>query len=113
MIRFSTGVDLITAAVRAAVGDPVQEIKQRADNDHWAELILHADKDGIFEKLEIMPGFEKYVVETDLWVKPGDKVSSFKGANETIGTLILRFETRENMETFLFRPWEYLTIQVL
>ena len=113
MIRFSTGVDLITAAVRAAVGDPVQEIKQRVGDGHWAELILHADKDGIFEKLEIMPGFEKYVVETDLWVKPGDKVSSFKGANETIGTLILRFETRENMETFLFRPWEYLTIQVL
>ena len=98
MIRFSTGVDLITAAVRAAVGDPVQEIKQRVDNDHWAELILHADKDGIFEKLEIMPGFEKYVVETDLWVKPGDKVASFKGANDTIGTLVLKFSTREELE---------------
>ena len=49
MLRYATGVDLITNAVRAAVGLDVEGIEQRPYNGHWAEVILHSDKTGIFD----------------------------------------------------------------
>lgn len=98
MLRFATGVDLITNAVRAAVGDEVIALEQKPYSGHWAEVILHADKDGHFFSLDIDSEFwEKHVRQTDLWVKKADKVSAFRGANDAIGTLVLQFDTEEEM----------------
>ena len=94
MLRFATGVDLITNAVRAAVGDEVRGVEQKP----WAEVILHADREGHFIRLDIDEEFSiSHVVQTDLWVKEGDKVSSFKGANDAIGTLVLRFDSEKEL----------------
>lgn len=98
MLRFATGVDLITNAVRAAVGDEVVAVEQKPYNGHWAEVILHADKDGHFFSLDMDSMFkEKHVKQIDLWVKKGDKVSAFRGANDAIGTLVLQFDTEEEL----------------
>ena len=98
MLRFATGVDLITNAVRAAVGDEGRGVEQKPYNGYWAEVILHADREGHFIRLDIDEEFSiSHVVQTDLWVKEGDKVSSFKGANDAIGTLVLRFDSEKEL----------------
>ena len=113
MLRHATGVDLITAAVRAAVGDEVAGVEQKPYRGHWAEVVLHADRDGRFAGLDIDGKFRaEHVVEEDLWVRAGDAVSSFKGANDAIGTLMLRFETGKELEEVLDRQKEWLKIVV-
>ena len=99
MLRYATGVDMITAITRAMVGDPILEpIEQKPYNGHWAEIILHADKDGVFDHLEISKDLPAEVVEEDLWVEKGDEVESFEGANNAIGTLVLKFQTAKELE---------------
>lgn len=99
MLRYATGVDLIGNAVRAAVGEMVDGVEQRPYEGYWAEVILHADKDGVFEGVEMEAEFrEKYVKEVDLWVENGDRVSAFKGANDAIGTLVVRFDNNEQLD---------------
>ena len=96
MLRYATGVDMITAMTRYIVGDSVPEIEQKPYNGHWAEVILHADKEGIFDHLEISEDLHAEVIEEDLWVEKGDHVNSFEGANDAIGTFVLKFD--EEME---------------
>ena len=81
MVRYATGVDLITAITRAMVGDEPEKIVQKSYDGHWAEVILHADKDGIFQGLEIEPSLNAEVIEEDLWVKPGDSVRGQSGGS--------------------------------
>lgn len=97
MIRFATGVDMISASVKAALGENVTDITQKPYNGHWAEIILHAEKDGVFEQLRIENTFNQYVIEKDLWVKKGDKVHAFNGANDAIGTLVLQFNSEDQL----------------
>lgn len=98
MVRFATGVDLITASVRAAVGDEVTGVEQRPYDGHWAEVVIHAAKDGRFVSLDIDEEFRRaYVRQTDLWVERGDKVSAFRGANDSLGTLVLNFSSEAEM----------------
>lgn len=111
MLRYATGVDLITASVRAAVGDEVGDIEQRPYNGHWAEIILHADNNGVFDSLSISDSMRPYVVEEDVWVNPGDMVHSFEGANDAIGTLVMRFETQKQLEEALTTQREWLKIK--
>lgn len=113
MLRFATGVDLITNAVRAAVGDEVAGIEQKDYDDHWAEVVLHTEKSGRFDSLDIVPEFaEKHVRQTDLWVKPGDEIRAFMGANDSIGTLVLCFDTEEELVSALKDVDNWMTIKV-
>lgn len=94
----ATGVDLISSAIQMAVGDRISFPTDYSYDGVWAELILHADKEGYFSHLQVPEEFQQYIVETDLWIKKGDKVFAFTGANETIGTLVFRFNSREELE---------------
>lgn len=98
MLRYATGVDLITNAVRAAVGMPVEGVEQKPYDGCWAEVILHSDTAGVFDKLWVSDEIRENVVEEDLWIKQGDKVGGFSAANEAIGTLVLKFATEERLQ---------------
>lgn len=112
MLRYATGVDMITAITRAIVGDKPEYIEQKPYNGHWAEVILHADKDGLFDSLEIAEDYKQFVIEEDLWVNKGDRVNSFVGANDAIGTLVLKFDTAEQLEKALATQDSWLKVVV-
>lgn len=112
MVRYSTGMDMITAAVRAAVGDPIGEVVQQPLNGHWAEVILHSQQDGTFQELSLSKEIKPFVYEEDLWVKPGDQVSSFIGANDAIGTFVLKADSAEKIESFVGNIACFLAVNV-
>ena len=98
MLRYATNVDMITAITRYVVGDSVPDIEQRPYKGHWAEVILHAGNEGVFDRLEIAKDLPAEMVEEDLWVTRGERVNIFMGANDAIGTLVLRFDDKIEME---------------
>jgi biotin carboxylase len=112
MLRYATGVDLITAITRAMVGDEPGLVEQKQYEGHWAEIILHADKGGVFQGIEINSSLDAEVVETDLWVNPGDTIRGFEGANDAIGTLVLKFDDSEALESTILRINKYIKIHV-
>jgi len=112
MLRYATGVDMITAMTRYIVGDSVPAIEQKPYNGHWAEIILHADRSGVFDHLEISKDLPAEVIEEDLWVNKGDKVKSFEGANDAIGTLVLRFKEKEQLEKAITDVRSWLRVEI-
>lgn len=111
-IRFATGIDLIENTVRAAVGFPLLEMGKPEYTDIWAEVILHSNASGFFRDLIISEEIKPFIREVDLWVKPGEPVQSFQGANTTIGTVILCFNCGKTMEHYIDSPAEYLTVRI-
>lgn len=112
MVRYATGVDMVTNAVRAAVGDEIVEIEQKPYNGFWAEIILHSDKKGVFDSLEISKEIEDNIIEKDLWITKGTAVGGFSGANEAIGTLVLKFENQEELEHHLSNINKFVKVVV-
>lgn len=111
MLRFATGIDLITAAVRAAVGEDVIDLEQKGYDGHWAEVVLHTEQSGHFKSLDIAPGFaENHVKQIDLWVRQGDEVRAFMGANDAIGTVVLRFETDRELQDCICRMGKLINV---
>ena len=112
MLRYATGVDLITNSVRAAIGEPCVGVEQKPYDGAWAEVILHSDKPGRFEELWISDEIAANVIERDLWIEAGCKVGGFSAANEAIGTLVLRFDTQEQIEEVLLNQHKYIEVRV-
>ena len=104
------GVDLIENAVKAAIGIEPLDVHQASYRGHWAEVVIHAEASGKFDHLLIEPSIRKNIIETDLWVKPGDEVMAFNGANNAIGIIILHFKDEENMKFVLNHQNSFINV---
>lgn len=112
VLRYATGVDLVTNAVRVAVGMPALGVEQKSYDGFWAEIILHGLDDGIFDYLWIADEISLNVIETDLWVKKGDIIKKFSGANDAIGTLLLRFDDNNYLNLVMDNISKYVKVVI-
>lgn len=110
MIRYMTNIDLIDEVVRAAIGEPLIDLKQEEIKENFAEIILHSEKEGTFKELWTSEKISDNIVEKDLWVKEGTKIGGFAGANEAIGTLVLRFKNQEELKRVIESQEEYVKV---
>ena len=113
MLNYAADVNINEAEVRKAVGLPIQEIHEPNYKGHFAIQVLHADRAGIFDKIEIEETFKKkHLLEEEIRVSKGDKVSPFTGANASIGTNFLRFDSREELESALKNTTSWMKISL-
>ena len=101
MLKYATGVDLVEAAVMAALGMPVVKMSSAHFQGNFAEIILHADKDGIFDGVRVVENSQFHIVEKDLWVREGENIHGFTGANQAIGTVVLQSEDKKTLAKLL------------
>ena len=112
-LKLATGQDLIENNVRGALGMPLTPMSDPVYNGAWAEFILHSNKAGKFVSLNLDSSFAaKHIVQNDLWVNQGDQIKEFTGANQTIGTLVLRFDSHEQAEDWLAYPEKWHRVVV-
>lgn len=109
----ATGQSLIKNEIKKAVGMPLDNITMPRYDGVWCNYILHSSKEGTLVSVEINPEFKKnYVRDVGLIVKSGDKILPFTGANVSLGTLFLRFDSREELDEKLGNVSDWLTIRL-
>lgn len=109
----ATGQSLIRNEIRKALGMPMDDITIPKYDGVWCNYILHSYEEGTLVSVEIDPAFrDKYVRDIGLIVKPGDHITPFKGANNSLGTLFLRFETREELNRAIESPDSWVHIKL-
>lgn len=98
IIRYATGVDLIECSVKAAMGEDVILPENIAGNGYWAYFAVHSYKAGTLKCVKIEENILKNnIVENHILKKSGDKISPFTGANTTLGILLMKFDSMEQM----------------
>lgn len=112
VLKYACGQDLITAAIKGALGMKVQELTDPLYNGWWGECILHSNSEGKFKKIDVEESLKNCIVELDLWVKENEQVYSFTGANEAIGTIIIRCETEKELHAYIEHIDEYVKVCV-
>lgn len=112
VLYYATGIDLISYAIKAALGEELKELSQPSYKGNWAEVIIYSNENGKFKELRINPEINDFIVEVDLWVKKGDKINAFTGANEAIGTIILKFDDAEKLDSVLSKYAQYFNVVI-
>lgn len=109
----ATGQSLIANEIKKALGMPMDNITAPQYDGVWCNYILHSSEEGALVSIEIDPEFKsKYVRDVGLIVKPGDHITPFKGANNSLGTLFLRFKTREELDAAICNPDSWVHIKL-
>lgn len=112
VIHYATGVDLISYTIKAALGEEIKGLSQPSYKGNWAEVIVYSNENGKFKELQIDPELDDFIVEVDLWVKKGDKINAFTGANEAIGTIVLKFDNAEKLDNVLSKYAQHFKVNI-
>lgn len=111
ILNYATDIDIIKAEMLKSVGVECGVVHEPKYNGNYAIYNLHSNRHGHFKKLSIDSSFEKqYLIEKEIRVKVGDTVEPFAGANTSFGTLFLRTDTRQEMDTLLKNIDKYIKI---
>ena len=113
MLNYAADVNINEAETRKALGMSIENMHEPNYKGHFAILVLHSDKTGVFESVTINTDFKKtHVIEEEIRLNKGDKVISFSGANAALGTLFLKFNSREELASALENQKDWITINV-
>lgn len=97
VIRYATGVDLVKCSVQAAMGEEIILPENTRAEGCWSYFAVHSLEEGILDRLEISEAAKDKIVENHLIKKPGDAVSTFTGANTTLGCFVMKFSDMDEM----------------
>jgi hypothetical protein len=96
----------------AAVGEPCDSLCQLEAKDFWSYYVIHSQKAGIYDGLQIDPAFRnKHIRELLEQVKPSDKIKAFENAAAALGVAICHFSSRQEMENQMRDIGQYITVK--
>lgn len=112
-IRLATGIDLAEYAVKSALGIDCRDIMEKfTHNSFVATYILHSRFDGIFDELWFHEKLKKYVTQINMFVNQGDEIHSFLSGRDALGTLLMKFDSTEEMNGFMDHMDSFLEVRI-
>lgn len=112
VIEKATGIPFVEYMLKAAMGEDCSELKMVEPEGFWSCYILHTLKEGNFKRIQYTDEIKKNIVEEHIHVKEGEKLIPFTGSNGTVGVLILRYDSMEEMLHKMDNMYDYITVEV-
>lgn len=96
--EYATGVDMVEYTIKAAMGEDCSDLHMVEPKGYWSSYMVHSQEAGVLKEVWIDEDFRKNnIVEYEMMFEAGDEIEAFTGSNGTLGTMILKFETQEEM----------------
>lgn len=111
VIRYATGVDLVECSVKAAMGEAIDVNAFGHSTGYYSYYAVHSYYDGVLDHISIDPTVERNnIVENHIIKQPGDEIKAFTGANTTLGILLMRFESLDQMLYMMDHSEEWISV---
>jgi biotin carboxylase len=108
-IKYATGFDMVKAFLDVLNGNKISFVANaRTPVAYYA---IHSDSPGMLKSIKISDKIKPFIKEFHQYVQSGERVSSFQGANATIGILLMTFDEREKMEYIIDNIQEFIDIK--
>ena len=101
VIHCATGVDLIKYTVDAALGLPCSDLSMQPTNGFWSSYMIHSIENGTYNSLYLSDRIKPKIIQKDIWVATNGEVNFYGGSNDTLGAMILKFDSSDEMENLI------------
>ena len=98
LMKHATGFDLVEANVNAIFQKNEYSEYNKRGTGFYAQIILHADIDGIFKGVQIPNEFKNSVVDQTIYYSIGNRVNKYRNSKDVVGVLIMKIENVKSLE---------------
>lgn len=96
--KYATGIDMVEYTIKAALGESCNDLHMKETQGYWSNYMVHSQTSGRLKEVRINADFRRQnLVEFEMQYRTGDQVNAFSGSNGTLGTMILRFSSEDEM----------------
>lgn len=104
ILSLATGNDIERATLMAALGEGA-ELMDTTCQRFWIGYVVHSNVAGTYQGMWYNTTFKKeHLYRFTPYLTEGEDVNPYSGTNCSIGMLIARFDTREQMEEVALNP---------
>ena len=111
-ISLSCGVDLGEYTVKAALGEDISDLIDKDMTKCISSYVWHSLEDGTFRKLAVSPTFEKRILLSELFVRPGEKIQKYNNGSFALGVALFEFDDVQQMNYTMDHMEEYVSVEV-
>ena len=96
--KYATGVDMIEYTIKSALGDDCSDLSFCDVKGYWSTYMVHSNIGGRLIEIQIDEEYSrKNLVDFATNYNPGDYIPVFDGSNGSLGTMISKFDSYEDM----------------
>lgn len=95
--QYATGVDMVEYTIKAALGEDCSSVCMTEPVGYWSNYMVHSKTSGKLKKVHIADELKNNFVEYQTDFKEGDNVTAFENAGHALGTMVFKYETKEEM----------------
>jgi len=113
LIKYATGVDMIDYTIRAALGEDCSGLEMAKTTGCYSNYMILSEVDGEFKELWFNEEFKKNnLLDVYCTHKEGDKVYAYKNTTHSLGTIIFKTNTTDEMLKIVDNIKDYYKVVV-
>ncbi len=112
LTKYATGIDLVEYSIRFAMGEDIEFRKNINPEGFWAYYALNSQKAGTIKDIKFSTEISSNIIEKNMVKSIGDKALEFKGANCTLGIILLKFKSMDEMLYKIENMTNFITIEI-
>lgn len=98
LIRYATGVDLVKYTILGALGEDCSELKMAPTKGCFSNYMIMSHTQGTFSRICFEESFEKKnLLDVYCTYQKGDKVTPYKNTTDSMGTILFKADSVEEM----------------
>ncbi len=95
--KYATGIDMVEYTIKSAMGHDCSDLVMKDVEGYWSCYMVHSNQTGILNDVWLEEEIKNNIVEFEMFYKNGDKINPFTGSGGTLGTMILKFQSSNEM----------------
>lgn len=112
IIKYATGEDLVEYSIKATMGEPIKKDGFGKPQGYYAYFAVHSLTDGVLDRIEYRSDVKDLILENHVIYNKGDRIKAFTGANTTLGCLLMKFDSMEQMLNMMDHSEEWINVVV-
>lgn len=109
----ATGIDMVPYVIKAAIGEDCSDLEMAPVKGYWSNYMVHAKETGKYAGIEYAKDFKQNnLVDFVSDINEGDVIHKFRGAQDCIGELILKYDSYQQMINIIENMDSFVKIKV-
>lgn len=114
LIKYATGVDLVDATLKAAMGDAVPHLEMTPTTGVFSNYMIYSTVSGRFKELDFDPNFRSAnLLEAHCTAIPGDIVHAYQNTSHSLGTILFKAQSVDEMIAITDNIKDYYRVVVV
>lgn len=113
LIQYATRAEMVSWVLDSSLGNIIQNnvyYNSFRPDGFYSHYIIHSEMNGVFDRIEIDTFIAKKILMKKIYKKHNDTIKSFTGSDSTVGVLILKYDSLEEMHSTIKEMPNYLKI---